>query len=58
MTGHKPDVWNYQYQLKLLILCRPVDDARVLLEAPDLLGPCETSMQGIFHKAKYNDKSS
>ena len=40
----KPNELNKQTEKTTF--CRSLDDARLLLEAPDLLGPCETSMQG------------
>lgn len=48
----------FQQTVSMLILnnqpfCRSFDDARLLLEAPDLLGPCETSMQGKVQYASF-----
>lgn len=43
---------------QLRVVCRPVDDARVLLEAPELLGPCDTSMPGILYSTDVEAKGA
>ena len=42
------EFWYVRKNIKFefLIFCRPVDDARMLLEAPELLGPCDIGIQG------------